>query len=84
MAALLGACSEMPPNWKRMRSSAFMVYRDDIHHGSPAGSGMGIEKSFLLYFCTLWEENLCLQGFSRCVTRLAIFDLLCRGDARTR
>ena len=28
---------------------------------------MGIEKSFLRYVPVFWEENLCLQGFSRCV-----------------
>ena len=31
-----------------MRSSAFMVYRDGIHHGSPAGPGYGDRKVFLM------------------------------------
>ena len=37
-----------------MRSFAFMVYRDGIHHGSPAGAGYGDRKVFLtLCSCVL-------------------------------
>ena len=36
-----------------MRSSPFMVYRDGIHHGSPAGAGYGDRSlSHAMFLCS--------------------------------